>query len=166
MRKLALIGLLFCLSFTACASDAEVESPSDAEQTAQTVTPTAGAATETATVGTETATAATEAPVSLPGQVENHGIGRLEGASLEMEADDFYFEPTFVQTETGASTMLMIHNEGDATHTFTIDELGIDETIEPGQEIEVEVTLPEQLPVRFFCRFHETQGMQGAFFAE
>jgi plastocyanin len=157
MRKLALIGLLFCLGLTACASDPEGEPAPEAEQTAEAVAPT------DATSATEAG--GTEAPVSLSGELSNHGIGQLEGGNLEMEADDFYFEPTFVGADAGASTVVVIHNEGDVPHTFTIDEMGIDETIEPGQEVEVDVTLPDQLPVRFYCRFHQAQGMQGAFFA-
>jgi plastocyanin len=104
--------------------------------------------------------------LSRSGEVNNHGVAQLEGETLEMELDDVYFEPTFVQTEPGTSATLTLHNEGDADHTFTIDELGIDEVVAAGQEAEVEVTMPQELPQRFYCRFHEGQGMQGAFFSE
>jgi plastocyanin len=105
-------------------------------------------------------------PVSLEGEVNDHGTETVEGqeATLDLEADDFYFGPTFVQAEPGATITVEIENEGDATHTFTIDDQDIDETIDPGASVEVEVTAPDSDFVEFYCRFHRGQGMHGAIF--
>jgi plastocyanin len=106
-------------------------------------------------------------PVSLEGPVDDHGtedVGGAEEADLEMTLDDSYFAPTFVRAEPGEAVHLTLVNEGDATHTFTIDALSIDEQLGAGERAEVEVALPERAePVVFYCRFHRAGGMQGAF---
>ena len=105
-------------------------------------------------------------PVSLDGEVNDHGTETLDGAtpSLSLEADDFYFGPTFVEAEAGATISIEIENEGDATHTFTVDDQDIDEEIDAGSSVEVEVTAPDSDPLVFYCRFHRGRGMQGAVF--
>jgi len=55
-------------------------------------------------------------------------------------------------------------NEGNATHTFTSDALGVDEDVDASESSSVTVTLPEEGAVEFHCRFHEGQGMRGAFY--
>jgi plastocyanin len=53
-------------------------------------------------------------------------------------------------------------NAGDATHTFTIDELDVDEELAPGATAEVQADLPSDGgQLRFYCRFHAAQGMEG-----
>jgi plastocyanin len=105
-------------------------------------------------------------PVSLEGEVNDHGTETAEGAnpSVSMEADDFYFGPTFIQAEPGATITIEIENEGDATHTFTVDDQNIDEEIDAGDSTEVEVTAPDSGTLEFYCRFHRNRGMQGAIF--
>ena len=108
----------------------------------------------------------TKAPVSLSGDVSNHGTKEVaDGAKLEVEQDDFYFSPTFVKATPGAKITVELHNEGDADHTFTIDGTDVDETVKAGDTAEVEVTLPDSGATAFYCRFHkDSGGMQGAFF--
>lgn len=101
--------------------------------------------------------------VSIEGEVNVHGSASVTGSEAEVELDDFYFDPTFFEAEPGATITVQLHNEGEASHTFTIDDLEIDETLDAGGEGEVEVTLPDSGPVVFYCRFHQAQGMQGAF---
>lgn len=106
-------------------------------------------------------------PPPLEGPVNDKGAASLEDDQLKMELGDFYFAPTFVQAIAGASVTLQLHNEGATAHTFTNDELGVDVTVDPGAEAEADVELPASGPVEFICRFHEAQGMRGAFsFAE
>lgn len=111
---------------------------------------------------------ADDMPVELGGPVNNEGTERLSGAepALELEADDYYFEPTFVQAEGGATISVTVGNEGDVDHTFTIDSLGISETIAPGDSVEVQVGMPQDEALAFYCEFHDGQGMRGAFFTE
>jgi plastocyanin len=105
-----------------------------------------------------------EAPVSLPGTVSDHGTETLaEGGALAMELDDQYFAPTFVEAPAGGTVALTLTNEGDLPHTFTIDEADVDEEVAAGASTTVEVTLPENGSLRYYCRFHVAGGMQGAF---
>ena len=82
--------------------------------------------------------------------------------SVVVSADDFAFDPATVDAEAGETLTLEIQNVGDAPHTFTVDELDIDEEIPSGESIEVEVTVPDSGGVDFYCRFHEGRGMKGA----
>jgi plastocyanin len=105
-------------------------------------------------------------PVTLAGQVNAHGTKDMMGASvtLELEADDYYFEPTFVKASPGAKVMVDVMNEGSAQHTFTIDALSVDKTIPADQKMSITFTLPASGVVNFYCKFHRAQGMQGAFY--
>lgn len=110
----------------------------------------------------------TTAPVQLSGQVTNKGTKDIssKGAStdLELEADDFYFNPTFIKAAPGQKVTLEIKNEGSATHTFTSPTLNIDQEIAPDKSVKVEVTVPASGNAAWYCRFHRSSGMQGAFF--
>ena len=103
------------------------------------------------------------APVALEGTVNNKGTKEV-GDEVSLELDDYYFEPTFLKASPGATIHVELENEGDDTHTFTIDSLGIDQEVAPGDSATVDVTLPQEGAVRFYCRFHGNMGMQGAFF--
>ena len=102
-------------------------------------------------------------PVSLSGTTNDHGT-KTARAKLEMELDDFYFGPTFVEASAGQNFTIELENEGTAQHTFTSTDLGIDVQLEPGQKKTVTVTAPRSGVALFMCRFHQNQGMQGAVF--
>jgi plastocyanin len=109
----------------------------------------------------------TDTPVDLSGEVTNKGTEDLGDATeLELEADDFYFEPTFVKATPGTTVTVTVENEGDATHTFTIDDAGVDEEVSPGDSAQVDVAVPDSGIANFYCRFHRSQGMQGAVFTQ
>ena len=55
-------------------------------------------------------------------------------------------------------------NEGKNAHTFTSTALNVDKTLQPGQDMDVQVMLPQTGATEFHCNFHQSQGMQGAFF--
>lgn len=97
--------------------------------------------------------------------VNDHGTETFtsETFELEMELDDFYFEPTFVQAPGASTATIELFNEGSATHTFTVDALEVDEELEPGDRRTIEVELGTETRYEFFCRFHSEQGMRGAF---
>ena len=102
-------------------------------------------------------------PVSLVGQVNNHGTAEAED-DLQMEADDLYFGPTFIEAKAGQRFSVELHNEGSARHTFTSDDLGVDLELPPGARRTISLTAPETGSASFHCRFHEGQGMKGAVF--
>jgi plastocyanin len=94
----------------------------------------------------------------------DHGTKDVSGESkVEVELDDDYFEPTVLEGKPGERVTLELKNEGGSEHNLTIDELQIDQDVEPGDEAEVEVTFPESGTLTFFCKYHRGQGMAGAF---
>jgi plastocyanin len=112
-------------------------------------------------------TKATGAPVDLAGKVTNKGTKDASGASsVEVEADDFYFNPTFIKVKAGQKLTLELKNEGKATHTFTSDGLGIDKELKPGDTATVDITVPDSDASLFYCRFHQSSGMQGAVYTK
>lgn len=117
---------------------------------------------------TTTTKAEAQAPVSLSGKVTNKGTKDIstKGAttSLELEAYDFYFEPTFIKVAPGQKISVELKNAGSVAHTFTAPSLGIDQEVQAGAKITVEVTVPTSGNAAFYCRFHKDSGMQGAMF--
>lgn len=93
-----------------------------------------------------------------------HGTTDVTGMTqFELELDDSYFGPTILEGEAGQDLVLGLHNEGEASHTFTIDEVEFDEELAPGAEgISVALTFPDSGALVFYCRFHRDQGMVGA----
>ena len=93
-------------------------------------------------------------------RVNDHGTENASGkTSIEVEADDFYFEPTFLRGQPGQKLTLKIENEGSAKHNITV--AGVDRDIDPGKELEVEITFPSNGVALFICKFHAAQGMAG-----
>jgi plastocyanin len=172
MRKRKLLIALAGLALVA-ASCGDDDDGGSQGSTAPSGTPaaTAGTSAPAGTSGGSEASAPEEteettggsAPVSLEGTVENKGTEEV-GDEVSLELDDYYFEPTFLKASPGATIHIELENEGDDTHTFTIDSLGIDQEVAPGDSATVDVTLPQEGAVRFYCRFHANMGMQGAFF--
>jgi plastocyanin len=116
------------------------------------------------------ALAAKNPPVSLQGKVTNKGEKTVKKGKISVEADDFYFKSTFLKAKPGTTVTVSLKNEGKTQHTFTIDALGIDQTLNPDQKATLTVTLPASGATNFYCRFHgpqaTNQGMQGAFFSK
>lgn len=109
---------------------------------------------------------ATTEPVKLAGTVAAHGQKTVAGAkpSIELEAGDDYFEPTFVKVDTGATVSVKIVNKGTHSHTFTIAALNVDQMLAPRETKTLAFTLPAGPGANFFCKFHLPTGMQGAFY--
>jgi plastocyanin len=93
----------------------------------------------------------------------DHGTKAVEDSGkTEVELDDFYFEPTVLTGKPGEKVTLELKNEGKTEHSFTIASQGIDQVIEPGDEAEVDVSIPKSGVVSFYCKFHQSSGMAGA----
>jgi plastocyanin len=110
-------------------------------------------------------------PVSLPGKVTNKGEKTVKKGKITVEQDDFYFKPTFSKAKLGSTVKVKLKNEGKTQHTFTIPSLSIDTVLDAGKSASVDVTLPTDGALAYYCRFHGApptggQGMQGAFFSK
>ena len=109
--------------------------------------------------------AAAGAPVTLKGTVTDKGTKDLAGATtLALDLGDSYFAPTFVQGKPGSTVAVSLTNSGAMPHTFTIDAPKVDVTVEAGKKGTASVKLPASGAIAFYCKFHVSQGMQGAFF--
>lgn len=92
----------------------------------------------------------------------DHGtrdVGSLK--VVKMEADDYYFGPTFLRGAPGQGLRLRIENESGTLHNITIAGRQIDRDILPTKTIEVDVTIPASGTLVFSCKFHGPLGMNG-----
>ena len=106
--------------------------------------------------------AATKAPVKLGQKVNVKGtkdVSSKSSAKLDVELDDFYFDPTFIKAKAGEKITLEMENEGTSAHTFTSDELAVDQQVDPGKSAKLTFTVPSDgagVPVPL--PFHESRG--------
>jgi plastocyanin len=107
-------------------------------------------------------------PVSVSGKVNVKGKKDISGkTATSIEQDDYYFEPTFLKVSPGEKVTVELKNEGDTTHTFTSDSLNVDQQVAAGKSKKVTVTIPSSgSAFQFHCDFHESMGMQGAFYTK
>ena len=139
-KQLALISI-FALAVVACGDDT-------------TTTPRAGG---------------TTSPGGTSPQPTVNDQGRLDATAMSefsIEMDDYYFKPTYIKAKPGQTLNIELEQEGANAHTFTITSLNIDhQLIANGEKKEITITLPSgSTDIVFFCRFHGSSGMQGAFF--
>ncbi len=70
-----------------------------------------------------------------------------------------------MKVKPGERVTVTFRNEGSAPHTFTSRRLHVDRLLAPGKSARFTVTVPRDARVfQFHCRFHESAGMQGAFY--
>ena len=102
--------------------------------------------------------------ITIAGQEANdHGTKEISGeSSLELEQDNYYFEPTILKGTAGQKITLELSNEGSALHNFSITDQGIDEDVPSEEKAEVTLTFPQSGTLVFFCKYHQTRGMVGA----
>jgi plastocyanin len=102
--------------------------------------------------------------ITIAGQTANdHGTKEVSGeSSLELEQDNFYFDPTVLKGTPGQKLTIELSNEGSALHNFSIPDQSIDQDVQPDAKGEVTVTFPDSGTLVFFCKYHQSQGMVGA----
>jgi plastocyanin len=95
--------------------------------------------------------------------ISDHGTLEVKGqTTVELEADEYYFKPTFLQGAPGQRLQLEIENESGTLHNISLPAQHLDMDIPPKGKVMVEVVFPASGTVRFFCKFHEALGMHGA----
>ncbi len=92
----------------------------------------------------------------------DHGSKDVRNLSkLELEADDYYFSPTFLRGNPGQKLTLIVESEAATLHNLSIPALGIDKDIPPKGKVQMAVTFPASGVLAFFCKFHGPLGMNG-----
>jgi YVTN family beta-propeller protein len=121
------------------------------------------AATSAAPMRAAAAPARKDKSVTLGGVTyADHGTKDVRNVSkLELEADDYYFSPTFLRGKPGQKLTLVVESEAGTLHNISIPTLGIDKDIPPKGKVQVTVTFPASGVLAFFCKFHGSVGMNG-----
>jgi plastocyanin len=105
-------------------------------------------------------------PVKLSGKVNSHGTATATGGTIEIDQHDYFFSPTFVKVPAGVTSVTVtVKNMGQAEHNFSVPSANVSDDLTPGQSVTVTVPVSGQA-LLFFCRFHRSLGMQGAFFTK
>jgi plastocyanin len=117
--------------------------------------------------GNGKATAEAAGTVTLGGTTfVDHGTKDVKGKDeVELEADSFYFSPTFLHGTPGQKLKIEIENESSALHNFSVTAQGVSQDIPAKGKSEVELTVPASGAVLFFCKYHTGQGMNGELLA-
>jgi plastocyanin len=99
----------------------------------------------------------------LTGAIEDRGTAEASSGAVTLDASEFAFAPTCVESDAGEMLEVTVTNTGSALHNLSVESLGIDEDVQAGETITVQVTLPDSGSLPFVCKYHVSDGMQGAF---
>ncbi|PGM87301.1 cupredoxin domain-containing protein [Bacillus cereus] len=80
---------------------------------------------------------------------------------IEVELNDDYFNPNVITVPAGKTTTLLLKNQGNRDHTFTVKKLGIDAEVPSRKEKTITVKPETPGTYELICRFHYLKGMAG-----
>jgi plastocyanin len=81
--------------------------------------------------------------------------------TIEVDLNDNKFNPSVITIPHGTTTTLILKNKGVKEHTFTVEQLGIDVELQPGQEKTITVQPKQAGTYELICRYHFREGMIG-----
>jgi len=81
--------------------------------------------------------------------------------AIEVQLNDDYFNPETITIPSGKTTTLILKNQGQKEHTFTVEKLGIDAEVQPGKEKTITVKPQNPGTYELICRYHFNSGMVG-----
>ncbi|AYE51888.1 cupredoxin domain-containing protein [Priestia megaterium] len=81
--------------------------------------------------------------------------------AMEVQLNDDFFNPETITIPSGKTTTLILKNEGQKEHTFTVEKLGIDAEVQPGKEKTITVKPQNPGTYELICRYHFNSGMVG-----
>ncbi|WP_375346869.1 cupredoxin domain-containing protein [Priestia megaterium] len=81
--------------------------------------------------------------------------------AMEVQLNDDFFNPETITIPSGKMTTLILKNEGQKEHTFTVEKLGIDAEVQPGKEKTITVKPQNPGTYELICRYHFNSGMVG-----
>jgi uncharacterized cupredoxin-like copper-binding protein len=98
---------------------------------------------------------------------EGPEAGEDSTAPVVIELQDIRFVPPDLSVPANKPTTITLENTGAAPHNFSIDELGIDEDLDPGESKEVEINAAAG-HYKYYCNVpgHEAAGMVGTLTVE
>jgi plastocyanin len=155
LRPIYLAASPLLLIACACGSNANSNTNTKANTNAGTKTNTSANASTSATAG------ATRQLGSI--SVNDHGTTSVSGkTSVTIEADNFYFSPSFISGDPGQKVEVQLKNDAPSTmHNFSVDEQNVNVDLDPGKQMSASVTIPQSGVLVFFCEYHHASGMNG-----
>ena len=111
---------------------------------------------------TKTAEASSAAsPVAVAATPESSGGGEA-AQEVTVDMHDIYFDPTEFTIPANTHVLVKLENKGAAVHDFSIDELGISVTLNPGESGQVIINAPAGT-YQYYCNIpgHKDAGMVG-----
>ena len=80
------------------------------------------------------------------------GGGGDGGSSVTLTAADFSFEPGSISAAAGDT--IELSNEGEAPHNLQSEEAGLDEDVDAGKRVSIDLAGIEPGNYDFICKFH------------
>ncbi len=77
--------------------------------------------------------------------------------SVDLTAQDFAFDLSTIEVDSGAEVELNFNNEDDVEHSFTAEDLDAEVEAEGGESATITFTAPESGTVEFICKYHPDQ---------
>ena len=93
-------------------------------------------------------------------------VSAAEGAPAGLTMMDSFFEPPCLAIS--STQQIAITNSGNTLHNFSVADGDLDVDVEPGEEATTDETGTDLAAgtYRFFCKYHEAQGMVGTLVVE
>ncbi len=102
--------------------------------------------------------AAARACLAVTGGAPWHGLRRVQGDRVTVDAYDDYFSPSCLVVPAGAAVTLVLTDRGHLPHTLLAAGSAVDASVDAGQT--AFVTLPPvRHPTRLACSLHEDERM-------
>ncbi len=147
---LVIIGVILSLAAVACGGDGDSDPTATPGQSSPSPVP--AAPTATAASGGSNGSSQTTAQ---PGGMTVEVLNRDNGGSGK-----YAFEPADFTFKVGDTVTFVMTAETEF-HTFTVDDLDIDEAVSSGDTVEFTVTFDKAGEFHLFCIPHEALGMEG-----
>ena len=93
----------------------------------------------------------------------NHGTKTVSGATIDVEADNYYFEPSVIRGTPGQKITVNLKNNSGTQHNFTVKEQNVNVDLDAHGTKTATITIPSSGSVSFYCEYHQARGMAGIF---
>ena len=147
---LVIIGVILSLAAVACGGDGDSDPTATPGQSSPSPVPAAPTATA-ASGGSNGSSQTTAQPGGMTVEVQNRDNGG---------SGKYAFEPADFTFKVGDTVTFVMTAETEF-HTFTVDDLDIDEAVSSGDTVEFTVTFDKAGEFHLFCIPHEALGMEG-----
>ncbi|MBV9099044.1 MAG: cupredoxin domain-containing protein [Frankiaceae bacterium] len=105
---------------------------------------------------------ASNSPTIAGLHANNHGTADVTGkSSVNIEADNYYFEPSVLKGTPGQQLTLHVVNATGTGHNLTVEPQHVNKDLDAHGKADLSVTLPASGVLAFWCEYHKSLGMVG-----